>query len=365
MVSGQIVTATTKERTRTSTARISERQMATHSVKVPARMVRDLIARYRRNGCASIHEGRAGMAYWPARRVFLLGGESLFLPFQYRISVGCSSALSEHDVDLRIDPATGAINGVCRFEGERAQLAVKTVGEGWAQFPTVVIVGEGRFASRLAAALLSEGVSDVTMIAPRHLVAGKVCRAVVLGQEGDPLPIGEALKQSFETRILEMPKAIDCLGARLELRDADLIIVATSDIMARQEAASYSSSFLIPTISVVFGEYGEEDPKSCFECAVALPGDGCLQCVASQSRMSRESDGVRQGSMHGIEHLAVSAVVMTMEEMAAGAIAASNSRLYAVSGGEIEQVSERRIPFCDNCDRTGYGDFGLLCEGIE
>lgn len=66
--------------------------------------------------------------------------------------------------------------------------------------------------------------------------------------------------------------------------------------------------------------------------------------------------------MHGIEHLAVSAVMMTIEEMAMGMISASSSRLYAVRSGEIEQVPERRIPFCDNCDRTGFGDFGLLFE---
>lgn len=156
---------------------------------------------------------------------------------------------------------------------------------GWPALVTlqdsvVAIVGVGRIGSTLAHSLVRLGVS-VVLVDPDH-VEPHNC-------DGDVLPVHEGLSKT--DAVARFLRSVRRPGARLEsvrmsiasnaaravIRDADVVISAVDNHVARHRVSTLAIEYVKPHLDI--GTLIEPSGAAEADIRLLVPGDGCLHCI--------------------------------------------------------------------------------------
>lgn len=296
-------------------------------------------------------------------------GLSINLDFESRVSANIVEAGKVFDCSVVF-----AGTGICEAAGiaDRAERdlsrligALGEVSAARLAAATVCIVGCGGLGAAVAVMLAGGAVNRLILVDDDILDLSNLHR-MPCGYRTEDIGkrkadvLGALLSKGFGSRIVAIPERFASVSLMLALRNVDLLIVATDNVSSRREVGLFASEYLIPALSLGSGVFGENRLTG-YEVALALPGDGCLNCVADLPETDDQfafGEG-RRGSLSSINSICAGFAMKVIEDLASGRLDSSRAWRYMWESGLNPIEGSRGRGHCACQDRTGIGDLGL------
>lgn len=363
-------------------------------VAIPYGIVRRLIERRLRGQLPAPVYAGVGISYLNGSKAYLVGANSDDLQLSARI-LAAPAASSTRLADIEINVESESKTLTARDLRDEEMLDVSITGYGFLGIEPregddrdlsrligalggetagrlaaarIGIIGVGGLGSQIASLLALGGTRSLTLVDPDVLEASNLHRmpfGLSLGQLGLPKveAVADLLRNAGGTDCAVFAKGIEDYETRLALRYCDLLVVATDNAPSRRLAATFASDYLITAIGIGTGVGDVETSPPGFEVGLAVPGDGCLNCVmALPTTGSFEFGTGRRGSLASLNQLAAGFAMRVIEDFASARMVKSQAWRGVWDGG-LRVESMTRAASCACRSTFGRGDFGLVVQG--
>jgi molybdopterin/thiamine biosynthesis adenylyltransferase len=338
-------------------------------------------------------ELRAGLAWSPEKRVYLVGGSTYHgdQPYSVLLCEDRHEARWSSDFEIRLDLKSGSARAFDVRPTESEPIALEIVGRrlshnnialssnghdlsrfigvlggeaaGRIARAHIAVIGSGGIGAQVACMLAQSGGQTLSLLDDDILELSNLHRMPSGFSEGDigkskAQVLGELLcRLSGSSPEVHLTK-FGSIESKLALRGCDLLVVASDNIASRREAALFAASYLIPCIGV---GTGFQESGSALEVGIAIPGDGCLNCLMHLPKTSGSFEfGVgRIGSLASLNSVAAGLAVGLIEDYSRGQIVRSVTQRFVWDNGLIQIPTGPQSFYCDCQNSMGMGDFSL------